>query len=288
MDELEEVPDGGRRRPEDMSFASHLLGQLRLVTLTAEGVLPNGDAAAGGDGAACSGFLDYKRGDAGAAGEHGGHLRHRGVRVGDVSDPQPGSRPQADIGVCFDTTGSMDRIIGGLVRQTSTFVVEAQSRSIDLHWGLVAFGDLRVPGDRIVRYPFTDRPGQFVRALEEMPRFSGGGNTGETSLDALATLAGHSGWRPAVVRICLLFTDEPPVGVHTDLEAVGKMLRQQKIATFCITNNHRAYRWLANVTGGEWWDIYEPGDFDRLLARLASSVVRLVDKTWPRIGAPGH
>ena len=195
--------------------------------------------------------------------------------------------PAVDVLICFDTTGSMNDLIIPLVRQTSSFVREAADRQLDLHWSLVAFGDLRVPGDRVVRYPFTADTQVFTKALSHMPRFSGGGNIGETSLDALATAASHPAWRSNAARICVLLTDEPPRGLRISLEDAGRLLREQRIILFCVSIKHRSYSWLAQVTGGEWWDIEEPVPFERILERLAHRVMSLASEVWQRLGSPG-
>jgi len=190
-----------------------------------------------------------------------------------------------DLLVCFDTTASMDDMIAGLIAQTATFVREAATRRLDLRYGLIAFGDLRVKGDRIETYPFTARPDEFAKWLRRMPRFSGGGNTGETSLDALLTATEHRGWGVDAVRMCILITDEPPVGMEVDLGTVGEQLRARRIVVFCVSPDHRAYRWLAEVTGGEWWDIFERVPFERLLERLANRVMKLAATILPLLGS---
>lgn len=195
------------------------------------------------------------------------------------------SMPAVDVLICFDTTGSMDDLIAPLVRQVATFVRESDARGLDLRWGLIAFGDLRVPGDKVVRYPFTDDRRKFVRALKGMPRFSGGGNRGETSLDALAAAARHPKWRPEAVHICVLLTDEVPRGVGVTLEECGRTLRERRVLLFCVSIRHRAYSWLAQVTGGEWWDIDQPVPFDEILARLARRVMTVATEVWPRLGS---
>jgi von Willebrand factor type A domain len=219
-----------------------------------------------------------------------GRWRWSGTRwlLMESTPSRPGSspgRPGVDLLVCFDTTGSMSDKIAGLVAQTSTFVQEAATRQLDLRWGLIAFGDLRVPGDRIETYPFTAKPGEFTKSLRGMPRFSGGANTGETSLDALSAAAQHAGWRADAVRMCILITDEPPVGAEVDLETVGQQLRAEHIVVFCVSPDHRAYRWVTKVTGGEWWDIFERVPFERLLERLAGTVMTLAARLVPQLGS---
>ena len=203
--------------------------------------------------------------------------------------PGPGgggsNAPAVDVLVCFDTTGSMDDLIAPLVRQVATFVQEAATRDLDLAWGLIAFGDLRVPGDKVVRYPFTSDSRRFTKTLRAMPRFSGGGNVGETSLDALVTAATHPEWRPGSVHVGILLTDEAPRGVRTTLEDTGRALRERRIVLFCVSIKHRSYSWLAQVTGGEWWDIEEPVPFDRIFERLAHRVMTLASELWPRLSS---
>lgn len=195
------------------------------------------------------------------------------------------SYPAVDVLICFDTTGSMDGLIEPLTRQTAAFVAEAAARDLDLHWGLVAFGDLRVPEDKVVRYPFTSNAQTFSKQLKKMPRFSGGANCGETSLDALQAVATHSGWRADTVRICVLLTDEPPIGLRINLEDTGLNLRKQNIVVFCVSIEHRAYTWLSTITGGEWWNIEEPVPFDRMFGHLARRVMTLASEMWPRLAA---
>jgi hypothetical protein len=219
-----------------------------------------------------------------------GHWRWDGTRwlpmetTGPAPEPAP-DRPVVELLVCFDTTGSMSDKIKGLVAQTAAFVREAAARGLDLRWALVVFGDLRVEGDRVDVYPFTADTGEFSTWLRRMPRFSGGGNRGETSLDALSAGAHHTGWSAAAVHMCILITDEPPVGVEVDLETVGRELRAQRVVTFCVTPEHRAYHWLAQVTGGEWWDIFERVPFERLLERLAGTMLQLATRLLPELGA---
>ena len=190
-----------------------------------------------------------------------------------------------DLLVCFDTTGSMEDKIPSLVAQTANFVHSAAASQFSIRWALIAFGDLRVTGDKIVKYPFTTSTPEFVSALRRMPRFSGGGNTGETSLDALYAAARHQDWSSRSIRMCVLITDEPPVGLEVDLEMVGQAMREQKIVAFCVGPEHRAYRWLAQVTGGDFWDIYERVPFEQILERLAKRMVKVAEKLRPMLSA---
>jgi hypothetical protein len=190
-----------------------------------------------------------------------------------------------DLLVCFDTTGSMDDKIPGLIAQTANFVQAASASHFNLRWGLIAFGDLRVDGDKIVQYPFTTSTPEFVGALRRMPSFLGGGNSGETSLDALYAAAQHRGWTSTSVRMTVLITDEPPVGLDVDLEMVGQAMREQRIVVFCVGPEHRAYRWLAKVTGGDFWDIYERVPFERILERLAKRMVKVAEQIRPLLSA---
>ena len=82
-----------------------------------------------------------------------------------------GTGSEVDLLICFDTTGSMSDKIASLVAQTATFVREATTRRFNLRWALIAFGDLRVPGDRIVKYPLRPKLASSLRPFEACPSF---------------------------------------------------------------------------------------------------------------------
>src|SRR5580693_7478207 len=77
-----------------------------------------------------------------------------------------------DIAVVFDTTGSMDDKISGLVACMVSFVEELAQLRLDWRFTVVPFGDLTVPGDRIVSdLPFVSEQTAAQDLVRSMPRF---------------------------------------------------------------------------------------------------------------------
>jgi hypothetical protein len=92
-------------------------------------------------------------------------------------------RREVDVCFVFDTTGSMSDKIDGLVQAMDRLVGELGRLALDWRVTTVAFGDLTIPGDRIVDdMPFVRTVKEASAQLRSMPRFSGGGNMGESSV----------------------------------------------------------------------------------------------------------
>src|SRR4051812_19081147 len=60
--------------------------------------------------------------------------------------------PRREVDVCFvfDTTGSMSNKIDGLVQTMDQLVTELAKLALDWRVTTVPFGDLSIPGDRVV------------------------------------------------------------------------------------------------------------------------------------------
>jgi hypothetical protein len=95
------------------------------------------------------------------------------------------ARARADLIFVIDTTGSMNDKIDGLIESCESFVDKLAAKRIDWVAAVVGFGDLTVEGDRIVATPFSSSAERVKALLRGLPRYSGGGNEGESSLEAL-------------------------------------------------------------------------------------------------------
>jgi hypothetical protein len=181
-------------------------------------------------------------------------------------------RAEADVCFVFDTTGSMSDKIDGLIRCMSSFVDELASLGLDWRCTCVPFGDLQVPGDRVdAQLPFVATADAARTQLQHLPRFSGGSNWGESSVEAL--LAGsHKPWREGAVRVIVLLTDEPAHGGPQRSQEVLQRLRQREIICF-VASPHQAYfiDWAAR-NGGQWKQIGASMDTTELLQLLRSLV----------------
>lgn len=186
----------------------------------------------------------------------------------DLAEPGGGgyARPVADVVFVIDTTGSMDDKIDGLLQACSSFARRLAAKDVDWRVAIVAFGDLRVEGDRIVATGYMDHVENVQASLRRVPRFSGGANRGESSLDALDRAIGLPS-RHDATRVFLLITDEGP-HQHGDLtaKAMADRLRTERIVTFTVAPDMKAYKNVASVTGGEWFEIREGVDFSSILS----------------------
>lgn len=190
--------------------------------------------------------------------------------------PRPGEsvnleRSRVDICIVFDTTGSMSDKIAGLIDCMAGFVDQLGKLSLDWRISVLPFGDLTIPGDRVeLQLPFVKTVAQAKQQLRQMPRFSGGANKGESSIDAVLGAVGKP-WRQGTVRIAVLLTDEPALGTHRSQVVLAK-LRSAEIIAFVASPNLDYYRSWATSTGGKWFEIGQSMDTRALLALLRGLV----------------
>ncbi|HUN23766.1 MAG TPA: vWA domain-containing protein [Anaerolineales bacterium] len=183
-----------------------------------------------------------------------------------------------DLVFVIDTTGSMSDKIEGLLQTCGKFVDEFASLGVDHRTAVMAFGDLRVRGDKIMNTPFTDNVEVTKNSLEKIPRFSGGGNEGESSLEALHKAMDLT-FRPNALKLLLLLTDEPADQKTYSAEQVSRMLYNGGYITFTVTPNHDYFRKMAEVTGGKWYKIGRRTDFRSILdmfRNIAETVAQTV------------
>jgi hypothetical protein len=227
-----------------------------------------------------------------AAGQTGG-LRVR-LPDGRLVAPRPGERVHsgrkraaADVCLVFDTTGSMSDKIDGLVRCMVDFVGELATLRLDWRLTAVPFGDLTVPGDRIVEdLPFVATREAAEQLIRTMPRFNGGGNIGESSLEAvLAAL--RKPYRPDAVKLLMVLTDEPPLeGVQLTADSVARSLQASEVICFVASYDLAGFKRWAQENGGRWYPISANMDTNALLTFLRSLVkdVATVAKAVHEIG----
>lgn len=188
---------------------------------------------------------------------------------------QLASRP-VDICFVFDTTGSMSDKIDGLVRCMVELVQELARLDLDWRVTTVPFGDLTIPGDRVVgSQPFVSTQAAAEAQLRSMPGFSGGGNRGESSIEAMqAALAKR--FRPEVVKVFVLLTDEPALQSRQAVpEMVGRALREAEAICFVASPDLPYYRRWAEENGGTWL-LIGPSMDTRAVLSLLRSLVRQV------------
>jgi von Willebrand factor type A domain len=193
----------------------------------------------------------------------------------------------ADLVFVIDTTGSMNDKIDGLIDSCQSFVDRLATRHIDWAVAIVGFGDLTVEGDRIVATPFSSSAERVKALLRGLPRYSGGGNEGESSLEALNAALHQPGYRAGAMKVLVLITDEPALQRQLRPATLTGMLREAGAIAFVLSPKINYFRSMASDTGGQWWNVDSGGDFSRILevfdkiaTRVASTVAavhRLAD-----------
>lgn len=190
---------------------------------------------------------------------------------------QDSAKACADLVFVIDTTGSMNDKIDALIETCQSFVDKLATRRIDWVAAVVGFGDLTVEGDRIVATPFSSSAERVKALLRGLPRYSGGGNEGESSLEALQAAMDLPGYRPDAMKVVVLITDEPALQKKIRPSAMTGRLREAGVIAFVLSPKINYFRAMAADTGGEWWNVDSGGDFSKILA--------LFDKIATRVAA---
>ncbi|MDQ3904982.1 MAG: VWA domain-containing protein, partial [Actinomycetota bacterium] len=162
------------------------------------------------------------------------------------------------VDICFvlDTTGSMPDMIDGLVMCFDS--IEDTLHRLQLDWRMtaVSFGDLRVPGDRIVGdLPFVATAERARRLLRDLPRFYGGADNGGSSLEAvLAGLA--KPYRPEAVTVLIVLTHDSPIeNAQLTAGSVNQQIYSQEAVCFVASPPRLGYEQWAHDNGGVWYCI---------------------------------
>lgn len=187
----------------------------------------------------------------------------------------PGAK--VDIVFTIDTTGSMSDKIEGLLQTAEKFVNELATLGLDYRIAVVAFGDIRVPGDKIVQTAFTNDVATTKKSLNNIPRYSGGGNEGESSLEALQKALALP-FRADAAKVLLLITDESADQREIKASEIIRRLKAGQFLTFTVTPRHDYYLKMASETGGKWYKIGRNTDFTELL-KLFRHIAQQVSQT---------
>jgi hypothetical protein len=189
------------------------------------------------------------------------------------------TKARADLVFVIDTTGSMNDKIDGLVESCESFVDKLARRRIDWVAAVVGFGDLTVEGDRIVATPFSSSADHVKALLRGLPRYSGGGNEGESSLEAVQAALDQPGYRPDAIKVFVLITDEPALQRGLRPSTMVGRLREAGAIAFVLSPNIKYFREMAKDTGGQWWNVDSGGDFSQILSvfdKIATKVASTV------------
>lgn len=191
-----------------------------------------------------------------------------------------------DLVFVIDTTGSMSNKIQGLLNSCSRFVDEFADLGMNYRMAIVAFGDLNVKRDKIMATGFTENVEIVQKNLRNIPRFSGGGNNGESSLQALEKMIALT-FRSGAVKVAILITDEPALqDRNLTVSAVTDQLTRNEILTFVVSPSIGYFKDMAKQTGGKWYKVSSRTDFRDMLdmfRRVAEQVSQVVSDVY-RLG----
>ncbi|WP_435117891.1 SipW-dependent-type signal peptide-containing protein [Halolamina sp. C58] len=191
-----------------------------------------------------------------------------------------------DIVVVFDDTGSMGGQISTLQNEVTSLTTDIENAGIDARYALVSFKDIEE-----LDQDFTDAS-TFQNAVNGLSA-SGGGDTPEDNLDALAVGTGNaaaqdgdgdslSAFRSGAQRVVIDITD---VGASPETDEDTRF-SQSDIETFLDDGNFSFYavapesvgsgsvskRDIAeNVDDGTWIDIFD-ADFDTILNDVVGAI----------------
>ena len=183
-----------------------------------------------------------------------------------------------DLVFVIDTTGSMSDKIESLLATCARFVESFNALRLNHRIAIVAFGDLNVRGDKIQNTAFTSNVELTKKSLRKIPRNSGGGNEGESSLEAMERALSLP-FRPDAVKTIVLITDEPAHQQRIRASDMINRLVERECLVFVASPRHSYFQQMASRNGGKWYQVAADTNFNDLLdlfrdlARKVSQVV---------------
>jgi hypothetical protein len=183
-----------------------------------------------------------------------------------------------DLVFVIDTTGSMSDKIESLLATCRQFADDFNALHLNHRIAIVSFGDLRVEGDKIQNTVFTANVEVTKQSLRNIPRNSGGGNEGESSLEALERALSLP-FRPSAVKAMVLITDEPADQHRLKADEMISRLTAREMLVFVASPPYKYFQRMALRNGGQWYRISAHTRFNDLLdlfrdlARKVSQVV---------------
>jgi hypothetical protein len=181
---------------------------------------------------------------------------------------------EIDVVFAIDTTGSMSDKIEGLLATCNRFVDELSKLGLAHRLAVVAFGDLTVPGDDITVFKFTEDIQRVKATLASIPRYGGGGNSGESSMEAVDKALALA-FRPGAVKALILITDEPALQHNFRASDITRRLVQSEMLTFVVSPAEDYFQEMAQKTGGTWYQVSAGTDFTGLLEMFKKLAVKL-------------
>ncbi len=169
-----------------------------------------------------------------------------------------------DLVFVIDTTGSMSDKIESLLATCTRFVEAFNALQLNHRFAIVAFGDLNVRGDKIQNTAFTSSVESTKRSLRRIPRYSGGGNEGESSLEGVERALSLP-FRPDAVKTIVLITDEPAHQQRLRADDIINRLVERQFLVFVASPPLGYFKQMAQRNGGKWYQVAADTNFNDLL-----------------------
>jgi Mg-chelatase subunit ChlD len=195
---------------------------------------------------------------------------------------QPFGERGIDLVFVIDTTGSMSDKIESLLATCSQFADDFNALELNHRIAVVAFGDLRVEGDKIQNTAFTSNVEATKKSLRNIPRYNGGGNEGESSLEALERALSLP-FRSDAVKAIVLITDEPADQHRLKADEMIGRLGEREMLVFVASPPYKYFQRMALRNGGQWYRISAHTNFNDLLKMfrdLAKKVSQVVSDVY--------
>lgn len=205
--------------------------------------------------------------------------------------------PAVDIAFVFDTTGSMQDKIDGLLRVSARFAQAVASgggdkrqpyksrrdvmwtSGVDARLGIVSFGAIEEPV--VIRDALTPTADlvAFQTFLRYLYAYGGGREDQPTALRYAMT---KFTYRPHARRVLILITDEPLLGSESHprdrikpaatWDALITKLVADGFTAYAVCTPEPGYRALAARTGGRFYHIVNGNDFTDILLAIAGDI----------------
>lgn len=186
--------------------------------------------------------------------------------------------PPVDVVFVFDTTGSMQDDIDGLLRISSHFANKLSSTGSDYRIGMVTFGAREEA--KVIRRTF--KLSNNLRGFQDFLRNThaeGGGS--EDQPTAMKHAMTQFAYRPQAHKILILVTDEPLLGEerigvcpapNADWNEIIQKLVKTKFTACAVCLPEECYKALAHQTGGKFYDITGHRDFTDIVMEIAQDI----------------
>ena len=120
-------------------------------------------------------------------------------------------------------------------------------------------------GDKIQNTAFTSNVEVTKKSLRKIPRYSGGGNEGESSLEAMERALSLP-FRPEAVKTIVLITDEPAHQHRILASDMVNRLVERECLVFVASPPQGYFKQMASRNGGKWYPVAADTNFNDLLA----------------------